>query len=51
MDSFSKTACNQHAAGTTKDFWEIISTEDESEKERQDKITKVFQNHQFAKAA
>ena len=51
IDGYSKTACNKHAAAATKDFSDVISEEDEPEKEWQVKITEAVHNHQFAEAA
>ena len=51
IGGYSQTTCNKHAAAATTDFSEIISEEEESEKEWQVKITEVVHNHQFAKAA
>ena len=51
IDGYSKTSCFRHTAAATKEFAEVISEEDESEKEKWNRITEVVQNHQFAKAA
>ena len=51
IDGYSKTICLRHAAATTNDFADIICEEGETEKEKENRITEVVQNHQFAKAA
>ena len=50
IKGYSRTTCNMYVASATKDFSNIISEEDEAEKERRVKITKAVHNHQFAEA-